>query len=139
MAFLSGVIDEESDFTPLLEAPFCKSIDFSGVERINSIGIRSWMLFLTKWGDKSLNYMNCTTSISDQLATIPALSGISKRVAVVLSAMISYDCPKCDHVEDFMVKRADVFPVLLEKVTSPKCRLCSGQMELINQTQLSIF
>ena len=139
IAYLSGVIDEESDFSALLTLPFIQTIDFSGVSRVNSIGLRSWMLFMTKWGDKPLNYMNCTTEISDHLATIPALRGASKRVVAVLSAMIPYDCLKCNHMEDIMVKKAEVVPVTLPKVVSPKCRICSGEMELINPSVVAIF
>jgi hypothetical protein len=138
-SFLSGVIDEEADFSLILKEPQPANLDFSGIERVNSIGLRSWMHFMSKWGDKPLNYLNCPVSIGDHLATLPALGGIPKRVAVALSAMIPYDCLKCNHSEDFMVKQAEVIPEVLPRVLSPKCRICSGDMELLNPDQLAIF
>lgn len=138
-AFISGVIDENSDFSPILLPPWPTNIDFSGVQRVNSIGLRTWMLFLTKWGDKPLNYLNCTTSISDQLVMVPALFGIPKKVVKVLSAMISYDCPKCKHAEDLMIKYDNVHPVPSPEALAPKCRICFHEMELVEAGYLSIF
>jgi hypothetical protein len=136
---LSGVIDEHADFMPLMQEPAPLSIDFSGVERINSIGLRSWMRFMTKWADKPLIYLNCPVVISDQLAIIPALRGIKLRAATVESAFIPYDCNKCQHQEDFKVLQKDAHPNPKPDVLNPKCPACSAAMDLVNSDQLNIF
>jgi hypothetical protein len=138
-AFLSGVIDENSDFAPLLLQPWLTNIDFSGVQRINSVGLRSWMLFISAWADKPLNYLNCPVAISDHLSMISFLLGSPKRVVKVLSAMLPYDCLKCNHTEDLMVKYEDVRPVTLPAVSAPRCRICLGEMEPLDPVHLSIF
>ena len=41
--FISGIIDENADLSALLQEPAPLSIDFSGVTRVNSVGLRTWM------------------------------------------------------------------------------------------------
>ena len=137
--FLAGVIDENADFSQLLQEQAPLSIDFSKVERINSIGIRSWMMFMTRWGDKPLNYHECPVIIADQLAVTPALRGIKKRAAMIMSAYMSFDCSKCRHQEDILVTYDQVQPQLKPGVADPKCPDCGSTMSLINEDQFSIF
>ena len=137
--FLAGVIDENADFSELLQEQSPLSIDFSGVERINSIGIRSWMMFMTRWGDKPLNYQECPVIIADQLAVTPALRGIKKRAAVIMSAYVAFDCSNCRHQEDFRVAYDQVQPQLKPGVANPKCSACGSPMGLIHADQFSIF
>lgn len=136
---LAGVIDENSDFSPLLKETAPLSIDFSGIQRINSIGLRSWMRFMTQWGTNPLRYLDCPVVISDQLAVIPALRGIKSRIASVVSAFIPYDCPRCQHQEDLRVEQINVHPTVQSSVLSPPCPACKSPMELVNPEQLSIF
>ena len=137
--FLAGVIDENADFSELLQEQAPLSIDFSGVERINSIGIRSWMMFMTRWGDKPLNYLECPVIIADQLAVTPALRGIKKRASVIMSAYVAFDCSNCRHQEDFRVAYDQVQPHLKPGVANPKCSACGLPMGLIHADQFSIF
>jgi len=137
--FLAGVIDENADFSELLKEQAPLSIDFSRVERINSIGIRSWMMFMTRWGDKPLNYLECPVIIADQLAVTPALRGIKKRAAVIMSAYMTFDCPNCGHQEDFRVAYDQVQPQLMPGAGNPKCSACGSPMGLTHEDQFSIF
>ena len=136
---ISGVIDEHSDFSTLLSESAPLSIDFSGVERVNSVGLRTWMRFMTQWGDKELIYLKCPVVIVDQLATIPALMGIKKRAALVQSADLAFECDKCGHQEDRCIDRASVDPTPDPSVLQPPCPSCGGTLELINEDQLVIF
>ena len=137
--FISGVIDENADLSSLLQEPAPLSIDFSGVTRINSVGLRSWMRFMALWGDKPLNYLECPIAVTDQIIIIPALRGIKKQVATVLSGLIPYDCPSCKHQADIRIDRSQVVPAMDPDLKSPKCPVCSKPMELVNQDQLDIF
>ena len=95
--FLSGVINENSDFSSLVSETSPLRIDFSGVERINSIGVRNWMLFLTKWDDqKAIEYHQCSAPIVDQLGVIVSLKGVRKKVAEVKSIRILAECGTCN-------------------------------------------
>jgi hypothetical protein len=137
--FVSGVIDENADLTPLLQEQPPLSIDFSGVSRINSVGLRSWMRFMTLWGDKPLRYLECPIAVTDQLIIIPALRGIKKQIATVVSGHIPYDCSNCKHQADIRVERSSVVPSTHPAILSPKCPSCSHQMQLVNEDQLDIF
>lgn len=136
---LAGVIDEHSDFTPLLQEQDPLSLDFSGIERINSIGLRNWMRFVSQWGDKPLKYLECPVIITDQLAVIPSLRGIKSRVAQVLSAFLAYECSKCQHEDDVRIEQNEVYPDVQSRVMNPPCAKCHGTMDLINPEQLVIF
>ncbi len=136
---LEGVIDENADFSPLLREKAPLRIDFSRVTRINSIGVRSWMKFLTQWGDKSLEYLQCPASISEQLIVTPVLLGVKKRVAKVVSAYISFVCPKCNESEDRIVTFDQLFQNVKTDTKSPPCRQCGALMMASNSASYSIF
>lgn len=137
--FLDGVIDENADFSSLLGHPSPLSLNFSGISRINSIGVRSWMKFMIQWGDKPLEYLECPVVISDQLAVMPVLRGVKKRVAQVQSAIISYDCPSCKQQLDCRVSYDQVVPQVKNEVRNPVCKNCGALTQLIHSDQLSIF
>ena len=136
---ISGVIDEHADFSPLLTESAPLSLDFSGVERVNSVGLRTWMRFMTLWGDKDLIYLGCPVVIVDQLATIPALMGIKKQAALVQSAYLVFECDKCGHQEDRCIDRAGVHPTPDQLVLEAPCPSCSGKFNLINTDHLVVF
>jgi predicted RNA-binding Zn-ribbon protein involved in translation (DUF1610 family) len=136
---LSGVIDEHADFSPLAQEAPPLTIDFSGVQRINSVGIRTWMRFMTQWGDKELIYVNCPVIVTDQLSVIPALMGIKRRIVLVKSAAVAFDCPACGHQEDIAINEAQTQPVVDPKVLSPACPACGKVMEAINPDQISLI
>lgn len=137
--FLEGVIDENADFSPLLKEPAPLRIDFSRVSRINSIGVRSWMKFLTQWGDKSLEYLQCPAIISEQLIVTPVLLGVKKRVAKVVSAYIAFVCPKCHESEDRLVTFDQLFHNVKSEAKAPPCRQCGTNMTASHSACYSIF
>ena len=139
VVFLEGVIDENADFSPLLSEGSPLQLDLSGVVRINSIGVRSWMKFISLWGDKPIEYLECPTIISDQIAITPVLMGIKKPIVKVMSAYISYMCSKCNQQEDIRVARSQVLPHPVSGVVSPPCHNCGAALVMINIDQLSIF
>lgn len=137
--FLEGVIDENADFSSLLSETAPLLLNLYGISRINSIGVRSWMKFMTLWGDKPIEYLDCPASITDQISITPVLLGLKKPVARVMSAYVSYACSKCHHQEDLMVARTQVLPQPLPDITSPRCPNCGQGLSMINPDQLAIF
>lgn len=106
--YLSGVINENSDFSPLLKETSPLKIDFSGVQRINSVGVRSWMKFLSQWGDdKLLEYWECSVVIVDQLSIIGSLRGVRKKVATVKSVYLPSECTSCAKESEVRVSEDD--------------------------------
>ena len=136
---LTGIIDETADFKPLLAESEPLHIDFSGIQRINSIGIRSWMRFLTDWQDKALVYEECPIVISEQIALLPSLRGIKKRCATIAHAVLPAGCVQCGSQEDVRLERADVVPNLSAKASPPRCAKCGGVTEWDCEELLEIF
>ena len=136
---LSGVIDENADFSPLLAEVEPLHLDFSGIERVNSIGIRTWMRFLVDWQDKALVYEECPVVISEQLAVLPSLRGIRKQCATVAHANLISCCSKCEFHEEIRVERTDVVPSLSPKIGKRTCVRCGSAMEWSIGESLEIF
>ena len=106
--YLSGIINENSDFTPLLTAPSPLRIDFSGVQRINSVGVRSWMRFLSLWDDsKAIEYWECSVVIVDQLSIIGSLRGVRTRVATIKSVCLPTECTACARESEIRITDID--------------------------------
>jgi hypothetical protein len=136
---ISGVIDEHADFSVLLAEQAPLTLDFSEVERVNSVGIRTWMRFMTQWGDKDLIYVACPAVVVDQLSIIPALMGIKRRAAMVQSADISFECSQCGHQEDRSLDRSAVHPNPDSARLSPQCPSCGRTLKMISPDSVSIF
>jgi len=139
IVFLEGVIDENADFSPLLTELPPLQLNLLKVSRINSIGVRSWMKFISLWGDKPMEYLDCPAIITDQLSITPVLLGLKKPIVKVMSAFISYVCSKCNQQEDLRVARTQALPKPVSDILSPSCKSCGGTLAMINADQLSIF
>ncbi len=124
---VSGIINEASDFSPLLNEVAPLRLDFSGVQRINSIGVRSWMRFLAQWGnEKPIEYLECSTVVVDQLCILGSLRGIQAKIASVKSVFLPTECTSCGYegelrVTDEDFKKDPTFYKLLG--VCPKCSI----------------
>jgi hypothetical protein len=143
VVFLEGVVDENADFSPLLSESPPLQLNLSGISRINSIGVRSWMKFISLWGDKPMEYLECPTIITDQISITPVLMGLKKPVVKIMSGFISYVCSKCNQQEDLRVSRAHVitraeftgrrFTYAVEVDTSEGFELCPADVCAIGE------
>lgn len=89
---LSGVLDENADLGPVRTAQGAVVINFKGVSRINSCGVRDWVQALAQAKPASLVYRECPMPIVKQLNAVPAfLSG-----ATIESIYAPYFCESCD-------------------------------------------
>lgn len=127
--YLSGVIDENSDFSPLLLEVAPLRLDFKGIQRINSIGVRSWLRFLTQWNDKPMEYHNCPPVIVDQLEIIGALRGIRKRAAFVASAWLPAECAHCRKEIEVLATHKDYDLDSTLQICQKPCPSCQGATE----------
>lgn len=138
--YLSGVINENSDFSPLLNEPAPLKIDFSGVQRINSVGVRSWMRFLSLWGDsKPIEYWECSVVIVDQLSIIGSLRGVRNKIAVMKSLYLPTECGGCGREDELRVTAEDYNKDnSLETFLKP-CSQCAGQVSFAIHDISSLF
>jgi len=105
---VSGVVDEDNTLAKSLKKIDGRTvvIDLSGVERINSCGVRDWVNWLNDLDAKGKQIMlvRCSPCIVNQVNLVNNFVGRGK----VKSFFAPYFCPRCDieqlkllQVEDF--------------------------------------
>lgn len=122
-----GTITEEVDFTPILAigSEDLLQLDLSGIELINSLGVREWIHFVRKLADAGTRYelVRCSPEIVKQVKNIANFRGTGR----VQSVMLPYFCPSCrkeEHRE--LVLIPGEMPEIEEEIPCPHC---DGTME----------
>ncbi len=125
---LEGVITERSDFAPLsaaLSTQGADALDVGGVERINSAGVREWVLFLersVRTRSKPLALLRCPPEFVQQLNTV---AGFAKGCAV-RSVLAPFRCEKCG-AESLVECATEGDPIAA--VQQPRaCARCKGAL-----------
>lgn len=132
--YLSGVLNEYADFTPLLAQKEPLRLNLKQLSRLNSIGIRNLLKFLTEWGTKQLIYEECPSEFVDQVNMIPGLLGI-KNHGKIESLFVPYECDACDTEEEALEKSADLLRDLPEISNKTKvCSSCGGRMTVLSDS-----
>jgi hypothetical protein len=126
---ISGIIDEFSSFRDLFSHQLEEIwIDFSGVTRINSSGIREWVQAVLS-SNVRLHMENCSAVMVDQFSMIPEFIG---KNGVVESFFVHYLCDACGHEEKNLcvvgkdIKAEDSYKEALDD----PCPVCGGVLEL---------
>jgi len=104
--FLSGELNEYSDFEGMKNATPPLILNMKGVERLNSIGIRNLLKFLNNWGSQPFVYQECRAEFIDQINMIPALLGV-KNVGKVETLFAPFECDNCSFEEEVLGKAED--------------------------------
>lgn len=95
--FITGMVDEYADFSSLAQsAGQVLYVDFSGVTRVNSSGLRSWIQSIQRHKIQ-LVLRECSPSIVEQFAMIPEFVG---KNGVVESFFARYQCLSCIYEEN---------------------------------------
>lgn len=131
---ISGNIDEQMEFDSflaLVEKSTCTqlvNLDLGGITSINSVGIRSWFLFLEKLGGMKKYQFSAISELfillSNDLKNL-----LGKTGAPILSFATQYLCPKCGITLEKFTKIADVAKG--DKISFPveKCEQCRGKLQ----------
>lgn len=137
---INGMVDENADFTPLLKMNSgILFLDLKNVNRINSSGVRRWVLALEKLRDVELHYINCSFSVVDQLSMVPEF--ITKK-SFVESFDARYVCENCNASYTFtLVVGYDIEPGLTKYVDGPDrfCPTCKQKMEFDHNPDSYLF
>jgi hypothetical protein len=132
--YLAGPLDEFADLTALLERPQPLKLNLRGVSRLNSIGIRHFLKFLSDWGARAITYEECPSEFVDQVNMVPSLLG-ARRQAVVGSLYAPYVCHHCDHEEEILCTNAEVQTVKAGgEPPARKCSDCGKETTLLSDT-----
>jgi anti-anti-sigma regulatory factor len=132
---LSGTIDESADFVALLgQLPPAKlvKIDLSQIERISSVGVRSWINFMDKLmlQDMQVTLENCSVAIVRQLGMITQFRGHG----VVRSVFAPYYCADCNLEQ---LRLVDLSGDVTAQLRTPiACPSCGSELELDEEESL---
>ena len=125
---LSGVIDESVDFTKLngTENLNIFRVDLFGVKRINSVGIKKWMLFFEQIAKRKvrLYFDRVSPAIVEQMVNISNF----RNGGEVASVVLPFQCRGCQNQNFFVKTKEELKGVDLEKVNW--CCTHCGKAEL---------
>jgi ABC-type transporter Mla MlaB component len=123
---LRGAITETANFAALLSrlAPRT-AIDLSGVERINSIGVREWINFVRQAAKpgRTVTLEKCSPAVVEQLNMISDFAG-GAQIRSVLAPFVCTRCNKEQRVE------LDLSKDVSSQLGAGKCTACGGPTEL---------
>jgi hypothetical protein len=127
---LSGAIDESAELERIEVGDASTiTIDMRNINRINSIGIRSWIIWVNKsLTNKKVTLVNCPRSVVDQFSKV---HGFLPKTANVRSFWVSYACLNCGHDEEQLFELGKHFTKDgLSVATGRKCSDCGELMEM---------
>ncbi len=119
---LSGNITEFANFTTVRSLPGPLHIDLSGIEKINSLGVRTWIEFVRSCESAGLamTFERCSPLMVQQLGMISNFMG---RQSVVKSLIVPYLCPSCNGEAEQLVELSKQGPFQIPpSMACPKCR-----------------
>jgi hypothetical protein len=128
---LSGVLNEFADLSALLKSAAPLRLNMRHVTRLNSIGVRNLLKFLSEWGDRAFYYEECPSEFIDQINMIPALLGNAGR-GQVKSLFVPYECAECDAEEEVLAD-AEAYrePARQGRLPTRTCGKCGGKMSVL--------
>ena len=121
---LVGRIDENADLAALAAAipPDGATLDLGGLTRINSIGVREWMDFVTGLAPRKVRLERCAPVFVEQLNAIANFTG----GAELLSVLASFECENDGDVTNVEVTIDDARQQKLP--APPACNKCGAIM-----------
>lgn len=118
---IAGAITELADFTKVKALKGAARIDLSGIERINSLGVRNWSIFVrdAEAGGLAMTFERCSPVIVEQIAMISNFFGTRSQVA---SLLVPYFCEACSSEHTQLIERAPKAPIVVPPENPcPKC------------------
>lgn len=129
---LKGVIDEDSDFSPILKLKGPIVFNFRFVTAINSCGVRNWVNFLKQISDWEIYYEDCPPLVVRQLNMVPSFVGHAQ----VISVFGAYVCDVCDAEKMVLIQQERFKKGVVNIPEAIECESCKkGEMEFDGQPQ----
>jgi rubredoxin len=141
VVYLSGVMDESADLSSLLNRPEPLSLNFKGIKRFNSTGIRNLLRFLSHWGSRKLEYLECPCEFIDQINMIPALLGHRPNFYTIKSLFVPYECRSCSYDDEQLQELAAIEPTLRDgkHLDSRVCPQCGASLQVISEAYFAFL
>lgn len=132
--YLKGSLDESADFSPLAVAGNQLTLDFEGLEKINSFGIRNCVEMLAKMKGKEVVYVNCAVIFIEQINMVASLAAGVK----IASFYVPFTCNSCDiETTKKVTMDAAKAPGFVKAINSTfDCPQCSRKLELTDDEDM---
>jgi hypothetical protein len=128
---LEGELADLVDLDALRSAlPTPAILDLGGIERITSIGVKFWLLFVDdlEQAGHPVEWQNVSPAVVRQLNLLSRMRGS----AVIKSVQAPFICTGC---ESETVERVDVTQDPMAQIAAPRtCADCGGKVELDDAT-----
>ncbi len=118
---LSGPITELADLTPLTRQRGPLRMDLAGVDRINSVGVRNWIQFVTKAETMGLSvaFERVSPALVLQMSMITNFMGTHPQIRSLLAP---YLCTSCQNEHLQAIEVTPGVPVAVPgRLPCPKC------------------
>lgn len=131
---LSGILNEYADFSSLLGKEPPLRLNMRKVSRLNSIGIRNLLKFLSAWGPKPFEYLETPSEFTDQVNMIPSLLG-PKGHGSIKTLFVPFECKNCDFEQELLCK-SEEFDAVKDGGEAPprKCPKCGGPLAVLTDS-----
>jgi ABC-type transporter Mla MlaB component len=118
---LAGAVTELANFEKLKAIRGAARVDLSGIERMNSLGVRAWCHFVrdAETAGVALTFERCSPVIVEQIAMISNFFGARSQVA---SLLVPYYCEACGTEHTQLIERSPGAAMAVPpQNTCPKC------------------
>ena len=122
---LEGDIDEHADVESLIKTLTASrvSLDVGGIRRVNSLGVRRWILLMRAMLGKDIELLRCPAVFVEQLSTIDGFLGSAR----VRSVLAPYSCASCGTSTERFLEVASLAGGVLPR--GPACSSCGEPTE----------
>ncbi len=110
----TGQVDEEASFAQFSDLGSEVFIDLAGVSAINSIGIRSWIMWFAQHPNVQFIFINCPKALVMQMNMV---EGFLPEKAQVLSMQVPFFCETCDEEKEVLFELGKQIKVNGDSVT----------------------
>ncbi len=135
----SGQVDEEAKFPEKSDLGAKVFIDLAGVTAINSIGIRSWILWFSQYPNTHFTFLNSPKALVMQMNMV---EGFLPEQAEVLSMQVPFYCETCDEEKDVLFELGKQVKVSGDsvKLDYKKSEICKPDCEIeLDVTESKFF
>jgi len=119
---LAGNISEAADLSSLAALRGPLMFDLSGIERINSLGVRNWVFFVDdcERAGIPMTFERCSPVMVQQIGMISSFMGRTSRVR---SLIVPYLCPSCNAEGTQLAELVSGKPLAITPtIPCPKCQ-----------------
>lgn len=140
--YLSGRLDEYSDFESLIGAPDPLKLNLGKLLSINSIGVRKFLAFAIARAPKKFEFYECTADIIANVNVIPQMLGTPPDARQIKSFFVPFSCESCKRVENGLFETAGLVFNKDDEVEIPVriCAKCGNAMDLdVEKSEFFMF